>query len=205
MELLLSSPVTLALIAANVLASLIAFNVRGFLEQNSFWIEALNQRHEWHRALTSGFLHVALWHLLLNMLTLFSFGPYLEQQIGPVRYLMLYFGSLIGGSLWMYFEKRREPDYRAICASGAICGLLIAYALTSPFSTIYLMGIVPMWAIVFVGVFTFIDLAMSRSGRDLWAHGGHIGGTAAGFVLAFLLVPDLVPGFIAAVREQFRL
>ncbi len=203
MENLLTSPVTLSLLAANIVASLIGFSSRDFLEQNIFWIGPLLRKQEWHRIVTAGFLHGGQLHLFMNMLTLYFCGPSLEGALGPARFLLLYFGSLLGGTLWEFVEKRRDPNYRSLGASGAISGLLLAISVLAPFSVISLFFFLPMWSIVFGVLFIVISYVLSKRDNTIIAHGGHLGGAVAGLILTLLLVPGAGTNLIREVAEKF--
>ena len=77
------------------------------------------------RALTAGFLHGSIIHLLVNMYSLYIFGGLVEQMLGRARYLALYVISIFGGSvavLWL-----SDVTTQVVGASGAIFGLMAAY------------------------------------------------------------------------------
>ena len=67
MDSLFASPVTMGLLALNVVASMIAFSNQAFMAQNVLWVGPMRQKGEWYRGLSSGFLHVNQLHLFLNM------------------------------------------------------------------------------------------------------------------------------------------
>lgn len=195
MEYIASFPVTSALIGANIVASLIAFVSPDFYEQNLFRVGPVRQRGEWHRIITSGFLHVNVLHLVVNMYVLYMFGPILEQALGAGGYLLVYFAALVGGSLWMLADKRHQPDYAAVGASGAVSGVILAFCLFAPLVMLYLFFAIPMPAAVFgIG---FILVSAWLSGRDnaMIAHGAHLGGALAGLGMAILLRPEAVGRF----------
>lgn len=77
---------------------------------------------EYHRLLTSAFLHVEWWHIAGNMLGLWFLGCPLEQALGRVRYVALYLLSALGGSALAYLLS--APDTMTYGASGAVFGLL---------------------------------------------------------------------------------
>ncbi len=202
METLIASPATFGILAANVIASFIAFSSHEFREANSFWIRPIRESGQWHRSLTSGFLHVNTGHLLVNMLTLYFFGPPLERIFGTTNFLLLYFASLLGGSIWMYFAKRDSLDYRAVGASGAISGLMLAVAVLFPFATIYLMFAIPIWAGAFGALFIIVSLVLSRRDNAVIAHGGHLGGAIAGLILTLVLQPNALSRLLAQIAER---
>ncbi|MBQ9424713.1 MAG: rhomboid family intramembrane serine protease [Erysipelotrichaceae bacterium] len=88
-------------------------------------------RKEYRRILTSAFTHVDPMHLLMNMVSLYNVGSFVESYFGRGRMLVIYFVSLILGKLLsMYIRHSNHDDYTvSIGASGAISGLLGAYFL----------------------------------------------------------------------------
>jgi membrane associated rhomboid family serine protease len=201
-ENLLTAPITLALLAANVIASLYALSNPKFMDENSFWIGPMVKRGEWYRAVSSAFLHVNTPHLLLNMFTLISFGPVLESVFGPLRYTLLYVGAMLGSSALMYFQKRNDDGYRAVGASGAISGLMLAVSILAPFQVLMLMAIIPIWAILFGVLFIALSIALSSRDNAIIAHGGHLGGALAGVLLTLVLLPGSGPAFVGQVLER---
>ncbi|MFE6834459.1 rhomboid family intramembrane serine protease [Streptomyces sp. NPDC057705] len=77
---------------------------------------------EYHRLLTSVFLHTQLWHLAGNMIALWVIGGPLEAALGRARYLAVYLLSGLGGSALVYLVS--APNTPTLGASGAVFGLL---------------------------------------------------------------------------------
>lgn len=80
---------------------------------------------EWWRLITPIFLHDGFMHLLFNMFAIFVFGPELEQIVGRMRFLTLYFLSGIFANIATFFIH--DYSYSHVGASGAIFGLFGAY------------------------------------------------------------------------------
>ncbi|MFF3012924.1 rhomboid family intramembrane serine protease [Streptomyces sp. NPDC057939] len=123
--------VTKVLIGINAAVFLAAFLVPGLaiqLELLGRYVEYYGAPVEgvatgqYHRLLTSVFLHVEWWHIIGNMLALWVIGGPLEAALGRVRYLALYLLSGLGGSALVYLLT--APNTPTLGASGAICGLL---------------------------------------------------------------------------------
>lgn len=145
--------------------------------------------------LTSVFSHAELWHLAINMIVLFSFGAVLERLWGPRTFLWFYLAAGILASISHCATTRwflHRMDVSALGASGAICGLLMAYALIFPHHKILVLGIIPVPAaagvVAFVGLDVWGLVAQSRGGGLPIGHGAHLGGAAAGAVLYFLFI-----------------
>jgi membrane associated rhomboid family serine protease len=196
------TPITFILLAANVLASFIAFSNPGFLSANLLTTNGV-RAGEVQRVLTSGFIHGSGAHLLFNMLTLFFFGPYLEQMLGPMNYLLIYFGSLIGGSAWALVENWKNPNYAALGASGAISGVIVSFCVFEPFAMLYIFFAIPMPAIVFAVLYIAFSAAMTGRANKRIAHEAHLGGALAGLALTLILVPGSGAAMVQAVMDVF--
>ncbi|MDX1292044.1 MAG: rhomboid family intramembrane serine protease [Hyphomonas sp.] len=195
-------PVTISLIAANVLVSLIGLSNRNFFEDNNFWIQPIREGNQWWRFVTSAFLHVNGTHLFINMFVLWEFGRVLERSLGASTFLIIYFGSLLAGNAWEYFDKKNQPDYRAVGASGATSGVVLSFSMLAPFAMLGLFFIIPMWAIVAAILFISVSFFLSRRPNTMIAHGAHLGGALAGAALTFLLVPGSWDRLLAQIAER---
>ena len=103
--------VTILLIAANVIITYKGLGDFTFFEKYKFNIGAI-KRGEQIRMLGSGFLHVNTQHLLFNMITLYFFANAVLRNVGELKFLLIYFGSLLAGSfLSLYFHSDgSRPD-----------------------------------------------------------------------------------------------
>ncbi|MGB5243329.1 MAG: rhomboid family intramembrane serine protease [Lutimonas sp.] len=181
--------IVLILIIANVVVSMKGFNDKGFFEQYKFQVGPVNQGEKL-RMLTSGFLHVDVSHLLFNMLTLYFFANAVIDQLGNAKFLAIYFGSLLAGSLFALNFHKKEPYYSAVGASGAVMGIVYSSILLNPSMNLYLFFIpIPIPAYVFgVGYLLYSMFGMKNSWGNI-GHSAHIGGAIGGYVLTLLLYP----------------
>jgi membrane associated rhomboid family serine protease len=125
------------------------------------------------------FLHGSIGHLFFNMLGLFFFGSRLETRLGSKSFLWLYFLAGVGGALFQTVFASAAP---MVGASGAIYGLLIAYAYFWPREKILVMFVIPMeiWLAVTLYVFYSLYAGMGNVAGGI-AHFAHLGGAAIGF------------------------
>lgn len=181
--------IVLILIIANVVVSMKGFNDKGFFEQYKFQVGPINQGEKL-RMLTSGFLHVDVSHLLFNMLTLYFFANAVIDHLGNAKFLAIYFGSLLAGSLFALNFHKKEPYYSAVGASGAVMGIVYSSILLNPSMNLYLFFIpIPIPAYVFgVGYLLYSMFGMKNSWGNI-GHSAHIGGAIGGYVLTLLLYP----------------
>ncbi len=133
-----------------------------------------------------GFLHGDLMHLFFNMFALYMFGLPIERLWGAKRFLIYYFVCLIGAALIQLGVAALSGDiYPTIGASGAVFGLLLAYGLMFPNSTIMLLiPPIPMKAKYFVIGYGLLTLFFGMTGTMAGvAHFAHLGGMLFGFLL----------------------
>ena len=130
------------------------------------------------------FLHAGFMHLFFNMIGLFFFGPRLESRLGGRDFLMVYFLSGIAGALLTFVLT---PQSAVVGASGAVLGVLAAYARIWPEEKIYIWGILPVTARVMVIGLAVVSVAsgFSQGGSDI-AHFAHLGGLGAGWFFMVL-------------------
>lgn len=175
-------PVTTALIAVNVAVFLAGMFVAGLGDRmqvdGGLISRALTREGligvaegEWYRIVTSGFLHAGLFHLGINMFSLWALGSLLEPRLGGARFGLLYGSSLLAGSLGALVM---QPGSLHVGASGAIFGLfgsVVAYQLSrglNPFATS-------------VGPLLVLNLVITFALPGISA-GGHLGGLVGGLI-----------------------
>jgi len=142
--------------------------------------------------LTSMFLHGGILHLVLNMLVFLFVGDDCERAIGSSRFLAFYLISGISAGLFHSYLNSTS-FVPTIGASGAIFGVLAAYAILFPFRrVIAFFGFIPipLPAILFVFLLVFMETTYVISGGLPYvAHTAHLGGFISGVFLALLFGP----------------
>ncbi len=138
---------------------------------------------EWYRIFTAMFLHFGAQHLANNMLLLAAAGGKLEEAVGSFKYLLIYFGAGIAGSLLSLSIMIQTGEY-AVCvgASGAIFGMIAALAWIAIRNRGKFAGLTTK-GLLFLIVLCLYNGIVSE-GIDNWAH---IGGAIGGFFLCILL------------------
>lgn len=181
--------ITFLLIVANVLISYRGFNNKAFYEKYKFEVDDILLRKEYLRMLTSGFLHVNWMHLIFNMFSLFAFSSTLETYQGISNFCVIYFASLIGGNLLMLLLHRKNGDFSAVGASGAISGVIFATIALFPGMHVGLFFLfIPGWlfGVIYIG----LSMYGIRSNRDNIGHEAHLGGALIGMAMAVLINPS---------------
>lgn len=183
--------VVLIVIIVNVIFSIKGFEDYAFLDKYKFQVSRV-KGDEKIRMLTSGFLHVDWMHLILNMYVLYAFGNIVISFLGTLPFLIIYFGSLIAGSLYTLQYHKNEPYYSAVGASGAVSGIVYASILLYPGMSLYLFFIpVPIPGYIFgVGYLLYSIYGMKKQVGNV-GHAAHLGGAIGGFALTLVLNPAL--------------
>ena len=165
--------------------------------EHSLWV--------WQVA-TYMFLHGGIFHIVFNMLALWMFGAELERMWGARYFLKFYLATGIGAGVLtvlfslLPFAFARQLQYaNVIGASGAIYGLLLAYALYFPDRPIYMYFVFPIPAKIFVAIMGGIAFLSSLSEAGGVANATHLGGLLVGYV--FLKSARMDP--IAELKYRF--
>ena len=128
------------------------------------------------------FLHGGFFHLLFNMFALWMFGCEIERAWGTREFLKYYFITGIGAGL-LTFVLSFNSQIPTIGASGAIFGILVAFALMFPNRPIYLYFLFPVKAKYVVMFFAVIEFFASfRHTSDGIGHFAHLGGMVVGYL-----------------------
>jgi len=133
-------------------------------------------------AVTYMFLHGGLLHIGLNMLVLYFFGPRLEYRLGARHFLGLYFVSGLAAAAFSFFT----PYAAVVGASGAIYGVMLAYAHYWPRDRLYLYFVIPVearWVVLgLTGLAIYGIVRTSMGVSDGIAHHAHLGGFAGAWI-----------------------
>ena len=150
------------------------------------WV--LRDMRAW-QLVTYMFIHAGLFHIIFNMLALWMFGTELERIWGTRFFLKFYFITGIGAavltiliSLLPFTATRQLYASDIVGASGAIYGVLLAYALYFPDRKIYYMMLFPIRARIFVLIMGAVAFVSSLSESGGVANATHLGGLLIAWV-----------------------
>lgn len=160
----------------------------------------------WWQPLTHMFMHGGIWHIVFNMYSLILFGSVVERIIGERKFLILYFVCGFGavalhlGVEWLQVRQMTAQYFSGaqgmvtavnialpptVGASGAIYGLILAFAMLFPEARMTLLfppvTLSAKWMVI---VFAAIELFTGVNGLAAGiAHFAHLGGMLFGFLL----------------------
>ncbi len=188
----LQAVANLAVIAVTLLVTMRGFSDPGFRDRMIMDAQAVLRGREYHRVLTSAFLHADWGHFGFNMFSLFAFGSAIELTAGAPVFLLIYFASIVGGDLLSLALHRRE-NYRALGASGGVSGVVFAAIFLFPGGGVRIFPLdfpIPAWIYAIFFVLTSIYGIRTRHGNI--GHDAHLGGALVGLLLTALLFPQVV-------------
>ncbi len=206
---------TYMIIGITSAVSLYAFKNESFLNKAIFSTEAIIKSGDYYRIISSFFIHANMGHLLFNMFSFYAFAEGIETKYGFEVTAYLYFFSGLGAGILSLFLHRNDRNYRALGASGAVCGIIFASIFLIPGGNIIVFPIpipIPAWAYAILFVFGSIYAAERTSGGI--AHDAHLGGALTGILVAaiidfhalagnyFLLCVVVIPIFIFFVFNR---
>jgi len=158
--------------------------------------------HPWS-PFTYMFVHAGFWHLFFNMLGVFFVGPPLERRWGGDRFIRFYIACGLGGALLSLLLVPLVGAVPVVGASGALYGLLLAFAFLWPDAPIYLWAVFPVKAKYFVGFLAFTAFFYTFFGRGggvaSWAH---LGGLLAGY--GYLKMGDRADRVLDDLARRWR-
>lgn len=211
--------ITLSIVLLTVVISFTAFNKEKVKEDLLFWPAVIDSRKQYYRFLTCGFVHGDLMHLAFNMISLFSFGEFLEVYLfshpglfgsnGKLVYLMLYLLALIFSVLPDYFQYRKNYSYRALGASGAVSAVIFSAILLNPATPIRLMFIpIDIPGYIFGFIFLALSAYLAKRGGDNIGHRAHFSGAIFGVLYTIIVAKllanfDVIKSFIEAIKERY--
>ncbi len=163
-----------------------------YFQKYCFWVDGILVFKERARVMTSGFLHGGWWHYAFNMIALLSFSTSLEIFMGIPKLALVYFASLLGGSLLSLAIHRNHGDYRSIGASGAVSGVVFASIILFPegkIGLIFLPFEFPNW--IFAIAYILFSIFGIKHSMGNIGHAAHLGGALTGILCTMALMPDL--------------
>jgi membrane associated rhomboid family serine protease len=143
-----------------------------------------------HQLFTHMFAHGSIGHIFFNMFALWMFGKILENVWGSKRFLNFYLISGLGAALvHLAVQYFTNGSGSAVGASGAIMGIMVAFAYLFPNTELFILfipfPIKAKWAVIgYVAIDLFGGIA-NFSGDNV-AHFAHLGGALTGFILMLL-------------------
>jgi len=177
------------ILLATISMSYYGFNNPTFFNRYKFNVGAV-QKGDYVRLVSSGFLHANWEHLIFNMISVYFFQDVIIGSMGNLMFLLIYFGSMLLGSVFSLRIYKRQPYYSAIGASGAVSGIIFAAIALYP--TALSVNFLPGWLFgaLYFGYSVFM-MFNPQQGDNL-GHAAHLGGALFGLAVVIVYAPEVV-------------
>lgn len=201
--------ITLIIVIATALTSIGGFSNQRIIDDLIFYPPAITRRRQWYRFFSSGLIHADWFHLIFNMIALYSFGVYVEKAFqilfgaptGGIIYLVMYISALLISILPTYIKHRDDYHYRSLGASGAVSAVLFVCLILEPTIPISIFPIpIGIPGYIFGPLYLVISQYLAKRGGDNINHSAHIWGAVYGIAFVFA-VTALLSNYNA--MEQF--
>jgi membrane associated rhomboid family serine protease len=198
----MTTPVTFLVLVVTAVATFLAFQRRDLWERWMFKPYEILRFKQYERLLTSGLIHLDWMHFAFNAFSFYAFARNIELVYGARSLLTIYLSAILGGSLLSLFIHRHH-DYRALGASGGVCGVIFASIFLMPGGKIS-MFLIPIGipAYAFAIIYLLLTFVALRRSADNVGHDAHLGGAIVGLLAATALYPALIlaqPGMFLTV------
>ena len=195
--------ITTIIIIITTIISIAGFSNAKIIDNLIFYPPAVSQRNQWYRFITCGLIHADYSHLIFNMLSLYFFGPFVEDAFngiflenGEWYYIALYVTSLVVSLLPTYIKNKDNYAYRSLGASGAVSAVIFAGLMIAPQTEVMLFFIpIPIPGFIFAPLYLIVSALLERKGGSNINHSAHIFGALYG--LAFVIIAGRLAGFDA--------
>lgn len=194
--------ISYAIIGLTVLVSMRALSDRELFEKLDFRPYIIHRNpSERFRFISHGFLHGDMSHLIFNMVTLYFFGPIVENRIfGSFEFLVFYIVGIAVACVSSYQSNKDNPSYVAIGASGAISAILMVLVFYEPWSVLYISFIIPLYYILFAIGYLVYSWYMSNKSGSRIAHDTHLYGALFGIAYTLIFHPEALSIFMQKIQ-----
>lgn len=181
-------PATINIIIVNAILFLATLVNQDFMIRTFAMFPPESPLFRWWQIITHMFMHGGFWHILFNMYTLFIFGMVVERTIGTKKFLVYYFLCGLGAAalhLGVQSLSGTSLYVPTLGASGAVYGVLLAYAYLFPDNKLTLLfppvTLSAKWMVlIFLGIELITGITGTAEGV---AHFAHLGGALMGWLL----------------------
>lgn len=188
--------IAFVVIAVNVAVSLYAFpalhsGIRREAEAFLFVPYQVARGENWTGMLLAHFAHASVWHLALNLFTLYSFAGRVLDGLGTAQFLLIYVVAGLGAHLMVFSLRIDDPTYGCLGASGSIAGIVMAAIVLDPRTSVAFFPVpIPIPGPLFMLGYAILTAVLVAQGhRGGISHEAHLGGAIAGLAAAGVLAP----------------
>ena len=206
-----TAPALSLILAVTIITSIAALRDKAILRSLMLHPYSIARGKQLHTLFTSGFAHGDVFHLIFNMIALFSFGNLIERLLvekypGPLAghlvFVIIYVVALLFSDWRTVMRESNNPRYFSLGASGAVSAIIFMTIPLVPSATISIIFLpIPMTAWLFGLLYLAFEIWQSKSGRYTGInHDAHIWGALFGIAVAFVLFSSQIS---LSIRQMF--
>lgn len=169
------------------------------------------RKKQFHRLLTSGFVHGGWMHLGFNMLTFFFFAPVVEETflmhfrssgfgLAFAAFIGVYLGGIIISDIPTLMKFKDQPNYNSLGASGGVSAVVFASILFNPVSNICLYGILCLPGFILGIIYVGYSYYMDKKAESNINHSAHLYGALYGIAFCLLIRPKWFSEFLFQIQ-----
>jgi membrane associated rhomboid family serine protease len=203
--------VTYIIIAATVAISFYGFKRQDVLSKLMMSPYQIKNHHQYYRLVSSGLIHADQMHLLVNMFSLFFFGPAVELELrnlfgasGSLYFLALYFIGMVVSDIPSYLKYRNKTNYNSLGASGAIAAVVFAYIIFKPLQDLCIFIGICMPGFILGTLYIVFSYLQGRKPHEKLKninHDAHLYGALFGLIFCIVVYPQSLPNFFEQIMN----
>ena len=199
---------TYIIIGVTTLVSLYALQAPGFLSAAMMNPWSVQERQQYYRLVTSGFVHKDHVHLLWNMFSLYFFGTAIEREFyglfgdaGGLYFIALYVLAIIVSDVPTLFRHRSNPGYNSLGASGGVSAVIFAFIIFEPLADICIYIALCMPGFILGALYIIFSWYQGRKSNDNINHDAHLYGALFGLVFCLIVAPSSIGNFFEQIKN----
>ena len=168
---------------------------------------SVQQRQQYYRLVTSGFVHKDHVHLLWNMLSFYFFGTAIEEEFygmfgsaGGLYFIALYVMAIVVSDVSTLFKHKDNPGYNSLGASGGVSAVIFAFIIFEPLADIYVYFI-PLPGFILGILYITFSWYKGRKSNDNINHDAHLYGALFGLVFCVIVAPSSIGNFFEQIKS----
>lgn len=203
-------PITITLIIIVITSAISLYTMQKPQVLNGLMMNPFQITHhgQYHRLITSGFVHRDHMHLIFNMFSFYFFGTQLEYifqeifgSLGGVHFIALYLLGIVVSDIPTLLKNRNNKYYNSLGASGAVSAVVFACILFLPLRDICLYGVLCFPGVVLGLVYLAYSFYSSKKSKDGINHDAHLYGALFGIVYCLIFYPASLTIFLNQMGE----
>lgn len=200
--------ITYIIMGLTVAISFAAWNQERIMRSFILNPYAASHKNEYHRFITSGFIHQDHMHLLFNMFSLYFFGIAVERVFGYIfgaqgslYFILLYVLAIVASDIPTFLKHKNNPRYNSLGASGGVSAVIFAFIIFQPLQDICIYFALCLPGFILGTLYIIFSWYQGRKANDNINHDAHLYGALFGLIFCIVLYPSSIPRFFEQIKN----